>query len=56
MDTTRDKATGRYADTKLDKPCTCGHTLGQHTADKSGKVQPCLADGCDCDCFTKAKR
>jgi hypothetical protein len=56
MDTTRDKKTGRYVDTKFDKPCTCGHTLGDHTADKAGPIQPCLALDCECECFTKAKR
>jgi hypothetical protein len=52
----RDKATGRYADSNLDKVCTCGHTLGKHTGDKSGRCQPCLEDGCDCECFKKEKR
>jgi hypothetical protein len=50
---TRDKSTGRYADTKLDKMCKCGHTLGNHTADKFGNQQPCLADDCGCACFKK---
>lgn len=54
--TNRDKADGRYVDTKFEKPCTCGHTLGQHTAERCGAEQPCLADGCECDCFTKAKK
>lgn len=55
MTNTRDKKNGRYADTRFDKPCQCGHRLGQHTADKDGQQQPCLADGCDCECFTKRK-
>lgn len=52
--TTRDKATGRYADTKFDKLCVCGHRLGVHTADKAGHVQPC--GDCDCECFVKATK
>lgn len=36
----RDKSNGRYTDSKFDKPCTCGHTLGQHTADKLAGCQP----------------
>ncbi len=51
----RDKATGRYADSKLEKPCRCGHTLGQHSAEKAGNERPCFAAGCDCGCFKKAK-
>ena len=61
--TNRDRATGRYVDTMFDKPCTCGHTLGVHTADRRAGEQPCLVgqmgDGgvpCDCDAFTKAKK
>lgn len=51
----RDKSSGRYTDSRLDKLCSCGHTLGQHSAEKAGKEQPCYADGCDCDCFTKKR-
>lgn len=29
--TNRNRRTGRYVDTKFTKPCTCGHTLGDHT-------------------------
>lgn len=49
--TNRDKSNGQYCDTRLDKVCTCGHTLGAHTADKRAGVQPCLADDCACECF-----
>jgi hypothetical protein len=52
----RDKANGRYTDSRLDKPCTCGHTLGNHTADRDGDYQPCLVNGCACDCFTKTRK
>ena len=53
--TQRDKATGRYTDTRFDKLCTCGHTLGNHTAEKVGNHQECLTDGCECECFTKVR-
>jgi hypothetical protein len=49
----RDKANGRYTDSRLDKLCSCGHTLGQHSAEKVGKEQPCHE--CDCNCFTKKR-
>jgi len=49
--TARDKANGRYAHSRFDKVCACGHTLGEHTADKRGNEQPCLADGCECEVF-----
>lgn len=51
----RDKSNGRYTDSKFDKPCSCGHTLGQHSAEKVGKERPCFADACDCNCFTKKR-
>lgn len=53
--TTRDKATGRYSDTKFEKPCQCGHTLGQHTAEKVAGSQPCTVLDCTCECWTKRK-
>jgi hypothetical protein len=52
----RDRQTGRYTDTRLTKLCVCGHALGQHTADKQGPVQPCLAPECECECFTTPKK
>jgi hypothetical protein len=64
----REKGTGRYAfDGDFDRLCTCGHRLGQHTADRgrdpeTGKMmQPCIIgdDGrthCDCACFKPAPR
>lgn len=51
----RNKRTGRYTDSRLDKRCQCGHRLGEHTADRAGDCQPCLADGCACERFTKGK-
>lgn len=59
MKTNRDRATGRYVDTRLDQPCaTCGHTLGQHSAVRAAGQQPCFADafGCACLAFKRAKR
>lgn len=56
----REFGTGRYTWTQ-ERPCTCGHSLGEHTAargkdPKTGVLgQPCLE--CDaCDLFTPAKR
>lgn len=51
---------GRFALERFDHVCTCGHTLGKHTAarrkDATGKVgQPCLEDDCPCDVFAKAR-
>jgi hypothetical protein len=58
--TNRDNVSGRYVDTRFDKVCVCGHTLGYHTAEKSADSQPCIIGdfeevGCDCACFKKAK-
>jgi hypothetical protein len=60
---TRTPEDGRYTYSKLDRVCTCGHTLGVHTAARSRGSQPCLAydegvaeEPCDCDCFTPARR
>ncbi len=50
---TRDRANGRYAYSRFDRVCRCGHTLGQHTAEKVGSEQPCLVDKCDCECFRR---
>lgn len=45
---------GRYAH-RDDRICKCGHAAGEHTAVRITKTkdQPCLADGCDCLCFTQ---
>ena len=53
--TQRDQATGRYTDAKLSKLCVCGHTLGEHAAEKVGTVQECFHADCLCECFRKAK-
>ena len=57
--TNRETHTGRYAN-KLDVPCTCGHTLGQHTAASckidGKKFQECCEDDCDCQCFKKVRK
>jgi hypothetical protein len=56
-DTNRERRSGRYKFT-LDRACTCGHTLGHHTAARvktpAGSVQECLED-CACECFKPAK-
>ncbi len=52
----RNKADGTYTDSKPEKVCVCGHRLGQHTADRLGKIQPCLEPGCECESFTKVKQ
>lgn len=54
--TTRDRASGRYTDTRLEKLCVCRHTLGQHTADRRGDQQECLIPGCLCVGFRKRAR
>ena len=59
----REVNSGRYAfDGNFDRLCTCGHTLGNHTAARgrcptTGKMeQPCMIDcGCECMCFKPAK-
>lgn len=55
---TRDSE-GRYRHT-LEKLCVCGHTNGQHSAERirvSGvMVQECLAAGCACACFKKKNK
>jgi hypothetical protein len=53
----KDRKTGRYTDTKLDKVCrVCGHRLGQHAAEKDGDEQPCLVPDCVCVCFQRSIR
>jgi len=56
----REIGTGRYAPSKFESVCTCGHTLGEHTAARAkyeGEMrQECLTPGCDCACYKKARR
>lgn len=58
--TARNRATGQYAVSRLDTVCACcGHTLGWHTAERVGSLQPCLHDQhgaspCRCESFEKA--
>lgn len=45
---------------KNSRGCKCGHTKGEHTAERA-KVegvtyQECLADGCGCECYTRARK
>lgn len=58
MTTTNRESDGRYAVSRFDRPCTCGHTLGGHTADRDAKAksQPCLENGCDCEFFTLLRK
>ena len=54
-ETKRERKTGRYAPMTLAAPCKCGHTLGQHVAERHRGEQPCVADDCGCECFKRAK-
>lgn len=55
----RDKANGQYAPAGLDKLCGCGHTLGQHSANRTTvagvRVQECF-EACNCECFKAARK
>lgn len=61
----REKRTGRYAPRNFDAVCVCGHTLGNHTAERATEngraLQPCLAaeleglEDCDCECFRRKR-
>lgn len=52
-------ADGCY-DHTLDRPCRCGHTKGEHTAERlkiDGEwLQECCADDCSCQRFMAARR
>lgn len=59
--TNRDRSSGKYVDTDLEKVCVCGHGLGEHTAARVAGEQPCMHgcdfhsdDSCDCESFRKA--
>ena len=52
----RERDTGRYTYRGFDQLCTCGHRLGDHTAERVAGEQPCLVDGCDCQCFRPSGR
>lgn len=58
--TNRDRSTGRYVDTNFEKPCRCGHTLGNHTAARVDGKQHCLAvtlgQCCECESFKVARK
>ena len=47
----RDRTTGRYVDADMTAACTCGHTLGSHTAAAVDGQRDCLT--CECDRFKK---
>lgn len=50
------RSNGRYDLSRLDRRCTCGHTLGEHTA--AGEHE-CVAgygfSGCRCDGFRPSR-
>lgn len=51
-------ADGKYTYSKLDLVCVCGHTLGQHSAERVKGQQPCFCedgDGCACESFKRAR-
>ena len=59
---------GRYTYSRFDRLCTCGHTLGVHTAERvktpEGTMQPCIVHEefgwklfhCDCECFKPERK
>ena len=51
---------GKYSYKNMDVGCKCGHTVGNHDAEKvrvdGVAYQYCQADGCDCECFKKARK
>jgi hypothetical protein len=54
----RQTQTGRYM-SKFETPCACGHTNGEHDAERvrheGVTYQYCQHDGCECSCFRKAR-
>lgn len=55
----RDRSTGRYTyENRWERLCTCGHTLGHHTAEAPHVcIEPDFSDiECACERFTPAKR
>jgi hypothetical protein len=53
--TNRNRSTGRYVDTRLDKRCVCEHSLGKHSAERVGDQQECLHPGCRCESFREKR-
>lgn len=59
MSTHRNPKSGRYDDSKLEKLCACGHTLGVHLAGGDrGCINHEVGDGTECECakFKKARK
>lgn len=56
--TSRDLRNGQYKMSKMEALCVCGHTLGDHTAERDAKAkeQECLVPGCPCSFFTRVKK
>ncbi len=54
---TRNRAQNGQYQTTFEKVCECGHTNGEHDAERTkheGETfQYCQADGCECECFKK---
>jgi|LWDU01.1.fsa_nt_gi hypothetical protein len=50
----RERNTGKYA-YSVERACKCGHTLGDHSAERvkweGQTLQECFADACACECF-----
>ena len=65
FDRKREKNSGQYT-YSIDQLCQCGHSLGNHTAERSrdpvtGKrIQPCImgdfGEPCSCECFKPKKK
>ena len=51
----REINTGRFAHSKLDRLCRCGHSLGEHTAAATKDCQPCLEESCACVKFKSVR-
>jgi hypothetical protein len=57
----RDNGTGRFTFSKWDALCTCGHKLGEHTAESEDGIRPCISGDftgipCDCESFRKNRK
>ena len=51
----RDKGNGQYVHTHFEAVCTCGHTLGRHSANAVAGVRECFADDCACMRYRKVR-
>jgi DNA-binding transcriptional ArsR family regulator len=46
----------RGGNAKPRQPCECGHGVSQHAEPIRGRLPSCNAEGCGCECFTRAPR